>query len=1546
MFHIQSPPLHGTLHLEIWEHDAHAGQMFTLLDLAKDKVRYIHDGSESRVDSFQCEVALSPGTGFLLPSYLQGRHRFRFHIQITPVNDPPLLSIPQGRTLKLAQGTRKTLTPDLLQASDLDTPPSDLVFSVNQSEASIQGHLERDLVVTTSFSQQELSQGRVQYVHTGASTGNFKLGLQVSDGQAVSGVAYLSVSVHPLQLRQVNNTGSVLIHNSHTTISATNLSFSINSDDSEVVIVYKVTTPPNYGSLQTLKVVDLKEPSSSSSGAGAGAKTVSNSPPGGGVGGDSWQSASEFSDVQVKRGQVRYLHRTGTPVQDEFKFTVSLHNASFSTPESSHPHAYTLRFVQLTLTPSTNHSVPFHSPLRELLLSPAHLSYQTTPLPVPPNTIVYKIVRPVVYGNLSRRGNSIGLASGDMFTQAEINTGELYYSLHRTTYSNVTDTIEFQVSAPHCEILYGHNLSFVYSPDPSLLRKLTVTLNNLQVVEGGQERLSGSIVCHGVSSLSYRVTTPPRHGRLDLTEAVISKKLVARDIARFSGAQLSRSLILYTHDDSESRTDRVEFVAISSDKEDFQYIGSIHISVALTNDNAPHRSANGTLELVTGSAHLVLPSHLSYTDEDIDATPHNIIYSVRASEGGALYSAVKQTDRPLSEFSQADIDSGRVKYRHQSNQSVTSVTLRVSDGAHFVEGILVIHASPPYVRVVNSTRLVVKEGGESVLTPDHLNSETNVDMNPAHIKYDILEYPSYGELQFRAAPPSSSRGTGSGKDQTSGGVEGQKRGDLSITSFSQRDVNQGSLVYVQNGVLGSVSSVRRDVFKLRLDAGDRAWNDTLASVSIYPTLYYTPLSRTRNETLVIEESTGLTITRHSLLIEQPGVPARDVVYHVTQAPAFGYLELDPPANEIESAGSGLEPGTVLWFDQAAINEERLHYVQAGGQNRTQDYFLLDVTNGIMWIRGLQINIIIVPEHIYLSSPLPVHVDEAGNITLLPSLLPLLSPYYQNRVTEYRVIRQSKHGALYSGSSNNRVAIMRWTPQQLQAGQIQYIHDGSESSEDSFTLVARAGDKESNPATVHIVVEPVNDQAPRLVNNSGLMMYRGSTVTLTRQHLACIDLDTAPDNLTYTVLSSHHGHPALKTSPGHVVHNFTQAQINAGEVVFTHLGDDSRSGQFEALVSDSLHATPPFTFLVSVRVPSLVLGRSSGLSVFPMLSKVISSGELVAWSSDRERQVVYVVTQLPSHGFLHVNDKAAYELPLNFTQADVNASRVSYQHSSPFRDPDLNDTFRFNVLADYTEPILNQSFHIHISVSYGGLEHLVTSHIGLSVVEGGVSHIQLNTTAIVAFLSQKVGLNSPTLSLSLLSEPKHGKVCECRNNEHNRRKSRRDIDDGDKSMNNDGDDARDDSSAESKALKTSSKTSLTDSKTTITVSDTPKTGSKIPSTNSMIPLTDSKTAITDSKTSKTGSKTTLTDSKSTITVNETPKTGSKTTIADSKTPKTGSKTPSPDSKTTIIDSKNRKTGSKTALLTGDANRFFRDKRKSFDLEQYENNYSMEYRNDRT
>lgn len=67
------------------------------------QVRYVHDGSESIADSIELELELAPGSGFVLPGYLQGRHRLLLHVEIEPINDPPILSIPASKVLRLAQ---------------------------------------------------------------------------------------------------------------------------------------------------------------------------------------------------------------------------------------------------------------------------------------------------------------------------------------------------------------------------------------------------------------------------------------------------------------------------------------------------------------------------------------------------------------------------------------------------------------------------------------------------------------------------------------------------------------------------------------------------------------------------------------------------------------------------------------------------------------------------------------------------------------------------------------------------------------------------------------------------------------------------------------------------------------------------------------------------------------------------------------------------------------------------------------------------------------------------------------------------------------------------------------------------------------------------------------------------------------------------------------------------------------------------------------------------------------------------------------------------
>jgi hypothetical protein len=65
---------------------------------------------------------------------------------------------------------------------------------------------------------------------------------------------------------------------------------------------------------------------------------------------------------------------------------------------------------------------------------------------------------------------------------------------------------------------------------------------------------------------------------------------------------------------------------------------------------------------------------------------------------------------------------------------------------------------------------------------------------------------------------------------------------------------------------------------------------------------------------------------------------------------------------------------------------------------------------------------------------------------------------------------------------------------------QYQHDGSEVLGDQFLVRGIAGDKESVPAVVRILVNPVNDEPPHIVNNTGLVLWEGSTAIITPTHL--------------------------------------------------------------------------------------------------------------------------------------------------------------------------------------------------------------------------------------------------------------------------------------------------------------------------------------------------------------------------------------------------------------------------------------------------------------
>ncbi|KAK3912268.1 Chondroitin sulfate proteoglycan 4 [Frankliniella fusca] len=1373
LIRVLQPPAHGKLLAEVWERGgaggaggsgAGAGTLFTLLDLAKDKVRYQHDGSESTRDQIVMELELQAGPDFVQPAHLQGPHRFALPVNITPVNDAPVLSIPAGKTLRLAQGTRKVITPELLTADDPDTPAAALVYThVNADNKKGSGHGALEWTsspgtVTTSFTQQDVNEGKVSYAHRGeraeAEASTARIALQVSDGIETSATAFLRVSAFPLQLRLVNNTGVVLTHRAAVTILSANLTFLTNADDPDLEVLYEVVRPPQYGNLQRVRPAD---------GAG-GATVVSAKGPG----------IDRFTSRQLAREQIRYVHATGQPAHDEFKFKVSVGEVRAPTT-----YDFRITFTKLRLEQARRGDLRLNRS-REALITERHLLYRTEPLATDAAKVVYHVVQVPRHGALvlglpgaPQQRQQQRLAPGDSFTQQDVKEGRLTYRLHRTAYSRIRDEFTFRASAPDCEAIPG-SLVVVHEAGGEA-PGLAVTLERLQVAEGGAARVTTAALnldMTGVTSMRYAVSSGPSHGWLK-----VSAPTLRLNATEFTSAELAAGQVEYTHDDSESQHDAFHFVAMSSEAEDFMYAGTLHIDVVLKNDNGPVRAVDRVFRVVTGGERLLTGRHLKYTDADLDASPDKITYRRQSIPNGGLYRA-SQPGMAVTEFTQQDLDEGHLLFRHHGAER-GRVDLWVTDGEFTANGVLEVVASPPYVEVANNSRLLVRNGGVAQFSTSNLSADSNVNSLPEQLRFEVLEGPGHGRLFLRDPGPGTATAGAAGAGLGAGAGAGQGAGRQQqpaqqAVHFTQRDLEAGRLWY-QHDASDSFS----DTFRFRVDVPGSTVEGRF-EVRVFPSSYWEPFTVHVNETITVEEATSVAVSSRFLDVRQRHVPPTDITFIVVEPPQFGYLEIESqaqPTSTEEPRGAsgagggaqGAQPGqaSVTVFEQSLVNEGRVLYVQTA-PNQTQDRVVVDVTNGISSMRGLVVRLAIIPDSLYLVAG-ELRVSEGSLVALPANILTVLTDYYRSRITEYVVSVPPTVGRIQHAREPNQ-AVSKFSPQQLQAGLIQYKHDNSETQEDSFSVSAVAGDRSSAPARIRVVVAPVNDQPPKVVNSSSVRLWRGASALITTANLAVVDSDTSPHNITFKVMSVRAGHISFANMPAVPIDKFSQADINANNIIFVHSGVPE-SGRVELRASDGREETEAIALEVTSEQPSFKIVANEILHVFPMLRKCITAEHLMIVTTDPNRNLTYSVRVPPTQGrLLLISDRvgeAASSVTggrgsfgrevLNFTQRHVNTSRLCYQHTSPFKELQANDSFEFEVTAPFVNTLHNLVFHIEVSVSSGGLDQFV-SVSQLFVKEGGTATLMLNTSTVLDFLRRDVGIENPVIQVQVVLPPVHGALC--------------------------------------------------------------------------------------------------------------------------------------------------------------------------------------------
>jgi len=181
--------------------------------------------------------------------------------------------------------------------------------------------------------------------------------------------------------------------------------------------------------------------------------------------------------------------------------------------------------------------------------------------------------------------------------------------------------------------------------------------------------------------------------------------------------------------------------------------------------------------------------------------------------------------------------------------------------------------------------------------------------------------------------------------------------------------------------------------------------------------------------------------------------------------------------------------------------------------------------------------------------------------------------------------------------------------------------------------------------------------PQLDLNTGARVASGGNLTLLDSMLAASDTDDNASQLIYTIVTPP-AHGTLTPSA-----TFTQADLAKKQVSYVNTGAQDDSLSFT--ITDGKDEIGPFTFVVTANQP-LTLTANTGITMTAGSTSVISASNLaVADPDDAPDALVYTVTVPPLQGVL--------TLPTTFTQADLDAGRVSFQHTAAG-----NDVFTFTI----------------------------------------------------------------------------------------------------------------------------------------------------------------------------------------------------------------------------------------------------------------------------
>ncbi|KAJ7419121.1 hypothetical protein WISP_55751 [Willisornis vidua] len=827
---------------------------------------------------------------------------FVIHL-LSAEQQPPVFQI-AAPFLEVSQGGRAAIGIQLA-VSDTDTAPEGLFFELVKPPhhglvLKYSAGVQELMRAGDTFTYEDVTRNALQYVHDGSGAAEDSMEISVTDGvTTVTTVLRVEVSLLDTNGPQlvpgcllavtVASKGSV-------TLSRLHLAYTDNSSpDSEIRI--QLISLPAYGTLLWM--------------AGSQDEELS--------------KVYNFTMEDINSQRISYsttFETSNQPVTDLFHFAVL----------DGDGNRLDRQMFTITITPA--HTLPAliafadHITVDEggriPLLARHHLTadYDTAAR----EDLRVTVVTLPMYGYIqnTKTGESFGPQSESAgttdasFSLQDVLENSIYYfqSVHESI-EPTSDVFSFYVSD-------GFSQSEVQSINITIQRQNDeppkMVLEPVRV-QGG----SGVVVSN--SSLSLQdldtqnselvivVSKSPEQGQLRRRQSAAEPPERGQVLSRgssFTYQDILEELIVYTRSGAAAHSDEFGFSVTDGL---YTQAGRLQFSMELPKQQPPTLAVNRDLQLPAGSAAPLTAQHLkAAAGYSGDSTLRFVLR--RDPSRGHLQLAKTESPvqlsakGPIKSFTQADINKGRVLYRHRKGDPGGNFPFTFdvidADGNKLTDQVFHIHVLedkfPP--SIITNQGLVLDENSAKTITTLQL-SATDQDSEPAQLQYKVTQQPQLGHLEHVASP----------------GVR--------IDSFSQADLASRSIRYVHT----SDTEKHMDAFTFSVSDGVNEVSQTF-DITINPVDDSLPIVQSLGMT--VQEGVRKTITEFELKATDADTEVESVTFTVVQPPRHGLLE--------RSSGNGQRQHRATTFTMGDIYQSRISYSHDGSSSLS-DRFTFTVSDG-------------------------------------------------------------------------------------------------------------------------------------------------------------------------------------------------------------------------------------------------------------------------------------------------------------------------------------------------------------------------------------------------------------------------------------------------------------------------------------------------------------------------------------------------------------------------------------------------------------------------